>query len=77
MDTFIGSGSTLIACEQTDRIGYGAELDESYASVVLRRHVKFTGSDKGVFVEGGGDIIPYAPFKAVCQYLRDKAISGY
>lgn len=37
LDLFGGSGSTLIACEQTDRICFMAELDEKYASVILRR----------------------------------------
>ncbi|MHC1731989.1 MAG: site-specific DNA-methyltransferase [Bacteroidales bacterium] len=60
MDNFLGSGSTLIACEQTDRICFGMDLDEKYASVALRRYVEFTGSDAGVFVERDGEKIPYA-----------------
>jgi DNA modification methylase len=60
MDNFLGSGSTLIACEQTDRICFGMDLDEKYASVALRRYVEFTGSDAGVFVERNGEKIPYA-----------------
>jgi len=38
LDTFGGSGSTLMACEQTNRICYMMELDEKYASVILRRY---------------------------------------
>jgi len=38
MDIFLGSGSTMIACEQTDRICFGMDLDEKYASVALRRY---------------------------------------
>ncbi len=60
MDLFLGSGSTMIACEQTDRICFGMDLDEKYASVALRRYVEFTGSDKGVFVERDGEKIPYS-----------------
>ncbi len=60
MDTFLGSGSTMIACEQTDRICFGMDLDEKYASVALRRYVEFIGSDEGVFVERDGEKIPYA-----------------
>ena len=37
LDTFGGSGSTLIACEQMDRVCHMLELDEKYASVILRR----------------------------------------
>lgn len=38
LDTFLGSGSTLIACEQTNRICYGMELDPIYIDVILRRY---------------------------------------
>lgn len=37
LDTFGGSGSTLIACEETDRICYTTELDPKYASVIVER----------------------------------------
>ena len=37
LDTFGGSGSTLIACEETDRICYTMELDPKYASVIVQR----------------------------------------
>ena len=37
MDLFGGSGSTLIACEQTDRICRTMELDPKYASVIVQR----------------------------------------
>lgn len=36
-DAFLGSGTTLIACEQTGRIGYGMEISEAYTAVVLER----------------------------------------
>ncbi len=39
-DLFLGSGSTLIACKQTNRICYGIELDERYCDVILRRYKK-------------------------------------
>jgi DNA modification methylase len=41
LDLFGGSGSTLLACEQADRICYTMELDTKYASVILRRYVEF------------------------------------
>lgn len=43
LDTFGGSGSTLIACEQTNRVCYMMELDEHYATVILDRWEKLTG----------------------------------
>ena len=37
LDPFLGSGTTLVACEQTGRIGYGMEITEKYVSVSLQR----------------------------------------
>lgn len=60
LDLFGGSGSTLIACEQTDRVCYMAELDDKYVSVILRRYVEFkNGQSKDVFVERNGKKTPY------------------
>lgn len=48
LDQFLGSGSTLIACEQTDRICYGMELDPKYVDVIRKRYHKFvTGNEDG------------------------------
>lgn len=48
LDLFGGSGSTLIACEQTDRTCYMMELDEKYVDVIRKRYHKFiTGSEEG------------------------------
>lgn len=43
IDAFLGSGSTLIACEQMERVCYGMELDPKYCDVIVRRHEQFTG----------------------------------
>jgi DNA modification methylase len=45
LDLFLGSGSTLIACEQTDRTCYGMELDPKYVDVIRKRYAKFTALD--------------------------------
>jgi len=42
-DGFLGSGSTLIACEKLDRICYGMELDPKYCDVIIKRWENFTG----------------------------------
>ena len=60
IDTFGGSGSTLMACEQMNRICYTMELDEKYASVILRRYVEDTGNADGVYVIRNGERIPYS-----------------
>ena len=36
-DPFLGSGTTLVACEQTGRVGYGMEIAEAYCAVLLQR----------------------------------------
>jgi DNA modification methylase len=43
LDTFLGSGSTLIACERTGRICYGMELEPLYIDVAVMRWESFTG----------------------------------
>ena len=60
IDTFGGSGSTLMACEQMNRICYMMELDKKYASVILRRYVEDTGNAEGVYVIRNGQQIPYS-----------------
>lgn len=54
LDMFGGSGSTLIACEQTNRICYTIELDEKYADVIVKRYIEQEGSSDNVFVERDG-----------------------
>lgn len=44
-DPFLGSGSTLIACEKTNRRCFGMEIDPIYIGVILDRWCKFTGND--------------------------------
>ena len=43
LDLFGGSGSTLIACEQLNRICYMMELDEKYCDVIIKRWEEYTG----------------------------------
>tara|TARA_R110000851_G_scaffold95303_3_gene207092 strand:+ start:1477 stop:2655 length:1179 start_codon:yes stop_codon:yes gene_type:complete len=45
MDLFLGSGSTLIACESSDRVCYGMELDPKYVDVIITRWQDYTGND--------------------------------
>ena len=49
LDPFGGSGSTLIACEQTDRICYTIELDEKYCDVIVKRYIEQVGDEDSVF----------------------------
>lgn len=43
LDPFLGSGTTLIAAEQTGRVCYGMEIDPVYVDVIVRRWEEFTG----------------------------------
>lgn len=60
LDTFGGSGSTLMACEQTNRICCTMELDKKYASVILRRYVEDGGNPDEVYVERNGQKLMFA-----------------
>lgn len=50
LDPFGGSGSTLIACEQSERTCYTVELDEKYCDVIVKRYIEQVGSAEGVTV---------------------------
>ena len=60
IDTFGGSGSTLMACELSNRICYTMELDEKYASVILRRYVDNGGDPAGVYCIRNGEKVMYS-----------------
>lgn len=59
LDPFGGSGSTLIACEQTNRICYSIELDEKYTDVIVKRYIEQVGTDKDVYLIRNGKRIKY------------------
>lgn len=54
LDIFGGSGSTLIACEQTNRICYMVELDEKFCDVIVKRYIEQVGSSEYVTVQRDG-----------------------
>lgn len=54
LDPFGGSGSTLMACEQTNRICYTIELDEKFADVIIKRYIELIGKSDEVSVERDG-----------------------
>jgi DNA modification methylase len=60
LDPFLGSGSTLIACEQTGRICYGIELDEKFVDVIVTRFIENVQDSAGVFLIRYGARIPYS-----------------
>ena len=60
LDPFGGSGSTLIACEQTDRICYTVELDEKFCDVIVKRYIEQVGTPDGVSVQRDGLTYQYS-----------------
>lgn len=60
LDPFGGSGSTLIACEQTNRICYTVELDEKFCDVIVKRYIEQVGSDEGVSLQRDGVTFKYS-----------------
>ena len=58
-DPFGGSGSTLIACQETDRICYTMELDEKYADVIVNRYIEYVSGNEDVYLIRNGKKIPY------------------
>lgn len=59
LDPFGGSGSTLIACEQTNRICRTIELDEKYCDVIVKRYIEQVGSSENVSVVRNGQTIKF------------------
>jgi len=59
LDLFGGSGTTLIAAEQTGRVCFMMELDEKYCDVIVKRYVQQVGGDEAVFLFRGNDKIPF------------------
>ena len=53
LDLFGGSGTTIIACEQTGRVGYCMELDPKYCDVIVKRYMQATGKRDVVLVRDG------------------------
>ena len=62
LDTFLGSGSTLMAAQETGRICCGVELDPLYVDVTIRRWQNATGRDAVLVMTG-------EPFNDVAQRL--------
>lgn len=60
LDPFGGSGSTLMACEQTNRICRTIELDEKYADVIVNRYIEYKGSAEDVILIRDGVKTKYA-----------------
>lgn len=63
-DPFLGSGTTMIACEQLGRKCRGIEIEPLYVDVCVNRFVEYVGSSDGVECERDGERITY---QELCQ----------
>lgn len=54
LDPFLGSGTTMIACETLGRTCYGMEIEPRYVQLATQRYLNFTGKPEDVTVERGG-----------------------
>jgi len=59
LDGFLGSASTLIACEQLERTCYGIEYEPKFVDVAVMRYINLVGKSDDVFLERDGQKIPY------------------
>lgn len=60
LDGFLGSASTLMACEQMDRICYGVELEPKFVDVAVKRYLEYKNNDTtDVYVIRDGEKISY------------------
>ena len=60
LDSFLGSGSTLIACAETDRVCYGIELDTKFVDVEVKRYIEWNdGRINDVWVERDGQKLTF------------------
>ena len=61
LDGFLGSASTLIACDQLGRVCYGVELEPKFVDVAVKRYIAARNGDfSDVYLERDGEKIPYA-----------------
>ena len=59
LDGFLGSASTLIACEQLQRTCFGIEYEPKFVDVAVLRYIHLTGNPNDVFLERDGKRIPF------------------
>lgn len=59
LDSFGGSGTTMVACEKLGRKAFLSELSEKYCDVIIRRFVNLKGSKDVFLLKNDGSKVPY------------------
>lgn len=70
LDMFGGSGSTLIACEQLNRMCRTIELDEKFCDVIVKRYVEYVGNSESVYIIRVGKQLSYS------EVIQDESNNG-
>ena len=65
LDSFLGSASTLIACEQLERVCYGIEIEPKFVDVAVQRYISLVGSNKEVYLIRDGKKMSYEDVMAM------------
>lgn len=73
LDPFLGSGTTMIACQQLDRSCYGLELDPKYCDVIVNRYIELVGNTDGITVERNGTVLTYEQAKDLIERVEESA----
>ena len=60
LDSFGGSGTTIVACEKTGRTGFASELDQKYADAIVLRYINLKGADSVFLLKPDGTKVPYS-----------------
>ena len=73
LDPFLGSGTTLIACQQTERTCYGLELDPKFCDVIVNRYIELVGNTEDITVERNGTVLTYEQAKSLVEATEESA----
>ena len=76
LDPFGGSGTTMIAAQQTGRRGYLVELDPRYADVIVRRYAAYAATDP-VRVAPDGTQTPWSALQAAAAPSRPAEATAF